>query len=429
MLKVPAKLKRRTVYGRNRTSPYGSFVALLLLLPSTIHYSVFVPAQDATTKREGKEQERPSPALPEEQRADSEAAARADRAIADFSKGNAEALWRILRRKADPAVCAYVIDRLPSSGAIQTETVVSRLRIAGDAGERCALILSLGGFTERQLPKTRRKTLARTLTALYRTDPDPETHSAIDWLLRHTNDHPSPAAFFQEDYPFIHSNQGVSQPRPEWEQRATLETIDRELSGKSSPERRWFINFEGHTMVVLHPAGSFQMGSPPNEPRRDVGESVHIVRIPRDFAISNKEVSVAQFQRYLDDAGRNLKWRETLKQRFPRNTDNFTAWPENPQLATIWYDAAAYCNWLSKRDGIPHEQWVYPDEVGPGVVMPADYLHRTGYRLPTEAEWEFAARGGTQTARFFGDGVALLSCLPVSLQRWMTVPRRSSLRL
>ena len=35
---------------------------------------------------------------------------------------------------------------------------------------------------------------------------------------------------------------------------------------------------------------------------------------------------------------------------------------KNPQFATIWYDAAGYCNWLSERDGIPHEQWVYPDK-------------------------------------------------------------------
>ncbi len=131
--------------------------------------------------------------------------------------------------------------------------------------------------------------------------------------------------------------------------------------------------------MVLIEGGTFQMGSPSTEPERDADETLHEVTVA-DFLMSPTEVSQQEYEAVM---GNN-----------PSNRKGSNLPVEN----VTWYDAIAYCNALSQREGLTP---CY-DVTGTNVTW---HLDANGYRLPTEAEWEYAARGGKQTPFSFGDYV------------------------
>jgi formylglycine-generating enzyme required for sulfatase activity len=281
----------------------------------------------------------------------------------------ADSVWRLFRHGNDPRMRSYLIHRLEPYG-VDPVTVAQRLSSETDVSAQRALLLALGEYPLLSLAAEVREPLLAQLNQWYREHPDPGMHSAVLWLLRR------------------------------WKQTVRLKPVDEALaSAGATANRNWYINHHGQTFAVLRNPPVFKMGSPPGEADRDIGERMIDKHIDRSFAIATTPVTLGQFQRFL----KARKWSHAY-------TRKFCPEPECPVTAMNWFDAAKYCRWLSEQEHVSPEEMCFPpiDEIKEGMKLPANYLQRTGYRLATEAEWEYACRAGAVTARYYGSSEELL---------------------
>ena len=159
-----------------------------------------------------------------------------------------------------------------------------------------------------------------------------------------------------------------------------VEPKETHRSENKSMHSKQVINRIGMQLTLI-PRGTFIMGSPDSEPERSDDESLHEVTISKDYYIGIHEVTQEQ---YLNVTGVNPSIFQ--KPRVDRNTAS------RPVENISWEEAVEFCNRLSE----------FPEEKAAGRV----------YRLPTEAEWEYACRAGTKTAFSFVEKGDLLPGYP-----------------
>jgi serine/threonine protein kinase len=248
----------------------------------------------------------------------------------------------------DSTLRSFLIARLVPSG-VKPGELKRAFDQHGAPDVRLSLILAAGSSPANSMPE-----LVSPVAKLYEHDPDFGIHGATGWLLR------------------------------TWGHGDLVQQMDARLARRSTndqlrPGRNWFVNSERQTYSIIE------------QPRHLPFGLERVMSLPpHRFAICTTEVTVGQFRDLMPGH---------------KNEAKFSKDSSAPVNFVSWYDAAEYCNRLSKSEGLTPCYTVQSDQ----IEFHPDYSKRSGYRLPTASEWEFACRAGSITQYCFGEADSRLA--------------------
>ena len=274
-----------------------------------------------------------------------------------LSLGEVDEAQTTLKYDADPSNRTFFIENFKDwPGDIST--LAELLQKHNESHFRSGLVASIGLLEMSNLSDRNQSVLKETLCELYEHAPDSGTHSACLWALQ------------------------------KW--KVTLPKI---LPSSSSRSADWYSNKLGMTMLQI-PSGSFRMGSKSGGQNLEPGGPVSVV----GYYLSDREVTHEHYQSFIDD----FNYPTAAKPTSPSKNEGLPS--SEPAYGVSWFDAIMFCNWLSEKEGL---EKCY--EKSGNQDFWTLKLDAKGYRLPTEAEWEYACRAGTTTPFSTGDDKYLSS--------------------